>query len=70
MKTIETLVDIPESRQIMITFPQDISVGKCKILIVVEEQIPRRTKIRFANYPAGLKNSNFTFRREEIYGDR
>lgn len=70
MKTIETLVDIPENRQILITFPQDVSVGKCKILIVVEEQFPKKNQIRFANYPIGIKNSNFSFRREDIYGDR
>ncbi len=70
MKTIETLVDIPESRQILITFPQEISVGKYKILIVMEEPILKKNKIRFANYPIGMKNSKFSFRREEIYGER
>ena len=70
MKIMETLVNIPDNRQLLITFPKDMPIGKCKLLIVVEENIPKKQKLRFSNYPIGLKDHKFTFRREDLYGDR
>jgi hypothetical protein len=39
MKAIETLINVKESGEILLHFPQDIKIGLHKIIIVMEDEL-------------------------------
>ncbi len=75
MKTIETTVTVTDDQQITITLPSDITPGKHRVVLVIDET-PLPADINTAKPPLKLNvgewknwSHDCTFRREDIYGD-
>jgi hypothetical protein len=72
MTTIETTATVTSDRMLLIPLPPSIPTGKHRVVVVIDEQPitqKKRLPLRFSKYPAGLRDDNFTFRREDLYGD-
>ena len=75
MKTIETTVTVTEDLQITITLPSDITPGKHRVVVVIDENplIPDKDtakpllKLNVGEWKNWLPEC--TFRREDIYDD-
>ena len=73
MKTIRTTATVGVDGKITIQAPSDIPIGEHRVLLVIHEQPITQEKplpLKFSAYPIGLISSDFTFRREDLYGDR
>ena len=71
MRTIETIVEVDEARQLVVQLPPDVPVGKHKLVAILDESVEvgqaNRPAWKFpvlegTSWPAGL-----TFRREDLY---
>ena len=73
MKTIETTAVIGEDRKLTVQLPPDVTPGSHRVVVVIEEApaAPARPAI-MADWPvhaADLIPSDFSLRREDMYGD-
>ena len=75
MKTIETVVNVTPTRQIIVQLPPDIPAGEYQVVIVINERVKseelaaknKLKTLKSSAYPVGLVADNFTFRREDLY---
>jgi hypothetical protein len=75
MKTIETVVNVTPTRQIIVQLPPDIPAGEYQVVIVINESVKseelaaknKLKTLKSSAYPVGLVADNFTFRREDLY---
>ncbi|UBF24524.1 hypothetical protein K9N68_22925 [Kovacikia minuta CCNUW1] len=73
MRTIETTATVTTGGNLTVQIPYDITPGQHRIVLVINEQPvikEKRQPLKFSAYPVGLVSSNFTCRREDLYGDR
>ena len=72
MRTVETVVSVMAGGTLTLQVPVDIPPGEHQAVLVIDEHpIPqkKRPPLKFSAYPVGLVSENFTFRREDLYGD-
>jgi len=75
MRTIETTATVTPGGTLTMQIPPDIQPGEHRVVVVIEERpVAPETKeerlpLKFAAYPVGLAAEDFTFRREDLYGD-
>jgi hypothetical protein len=77
MRTIETdLVVTSDGRANVLHIPPDVRGGQYHVVLVIDDEpladAPTRTRgraLRLSSYPAGVKDPQMTFRREDVYGD-
>jgi hypothetical protein len=72
MTTIEMTVDIGPNRQLAIQLPEDITPGRHRVVLQIEEARPAKQPDIVASLPrfdVGPWPEGFTVRREDIYGD-
>ena len=72
MRTIETTARVSDDRKLVVQLPLDVTPGEHRVVVVIEESpaAPRqREPLRFSGYDVGLIDPNFTFRRDDLYGD-
>ena len=72
MRTIETTAQVGEDRTLVVQLPPDIPPGPHRVVVVIEEQPaerPKREPLTFSNYDVGIVDPNFSYRREDLYGD-
>jgi hypothetical protein len=77
MRTIETdLVVTSDGRANVLHIPSDVRGGQYHVVLVIDDgpladatTKTRGRALRLSSYPVGVKDSNMTFRREDVYGD-
>jgi hypothetical protein len=72
MRTVETTATVTPDHTVTVRVPDDIPAGACRVVLVIDAAPPAPT----GQYPFGIKphdvglvDPNFTFRREDLYGD-
>jgi hypothetical protein len=75
MKTLQMIVPVNPDRTVMIRLPEGVAPGAAEVHLVVvvedaQEIAPRkREPLQFSSYDVGIVDPNFTYRREDLYGD-
>jgi hypothetical protein len=71
MRTIETTAVVTPEHTLTITVPADVPPGAHRVVLVVAELESGATRrwLNLRPYNIGLVDPNFTFRREDLYGD-
>jgi hypothetical protein len=72
MRTIEMTAEVGEDRKLVVQLPSDVPPGPHRVIVVVEEQPtgrPKREPLKIQTFDVGIVDPNFTYRREDIYGD-
>ena len=71
MKTIETTTVVGEDRKLTVQLPADVEPGTHQVVVVIEEAATSRPlePLQFSKHDLTLIDPNFTFRREDLYGD-
>lgn len=72
MRTIETTAQVGDDHKLVVQLPSDVVPGEHRVVVVIEEApaAPRKCEpLRFPGYDVQLIDSNFKFRREDLYGD-
>ena len=75
MRTIRTTATVTEEGTITVSVPPDIPAGKHQVVVVIEESLTetngdqQRAALDLTAYPVGLVSDDFTFHREDLYGD-
>ena len=72
MRIIETTAVVTSEGTITLQVPPDISPGKHKVVIVIEEQPTQKEKRPLLDLPAhdyGLWPANLSLRREDMYDE-
>jgi hypothetical protein len=71
MRTIETTAEVTPEHTLTIQLPADIPPGPHRVVLVIESgerKVPLPWK-DWKPHDVGLVDPNFTFRREDLYGD-
>ena len=72
MRTIETQAEITSGGILTARVATDLAPGQHQVVIVIDDEkrvASPRQPLRFAAHPVGLVSDDFTFRREDLYGD-
>ena len=72
MRTIETTAVVTPEHTLTIQLPADVPPGTHRVVLVIENGEPPRTASLWKDWKpheVGLVDPNFTFRREDLYGD-
>jgi predicted SPOUT superfamily RNA methylase MTH1 len=72
MRTIETTVQVGDDRTLVVQLPSDVAPGEHRVVVIIEDSQAAPAKaepLRFSGYDVGLVDPDFTFRREDLYGD-
>jgi hypothetical protein len=72
MRTIETMARVGDDRTLVVQLPLDVAPGEHRVAVIIDESTADTVKpepLRFSGYDVGLIDPNFTFRREDLYGD-
>jgi hypothetical protein len=72
MKTLEMTAVVGLDRKLTVQLPPDINPGAHRLVVVIEEMPPSGGKpqpLQFSTYPVDINPKDFTFRREDLYGD-
>jgi hypothetical protein len=73
MRTIETIATVTPEHTLTIQLPPDIPPGDCRVVVVIEngkaEDTDKSLPFGIRPHNVGLVDPNFTFRREDLYGD-
>lgn len=70
MRTIETTAVVTPEHTLTIQLPVDVPLGAHRVVLVIDngdQAAPKRLDLK--PYNIGLVDPNFTFRREDLYGD-
>src|SRR5262249_54331899 len=71
MGTIETTAVVPPEHTLTVELPADIPPGPHRVVLVIESGVPKAVFPwkDWKPHDVGLVDPNFTFRREDLYGD-
>ena len=74
IKTLDTVVTVPEDRAVMLQLPPDVATGQQRIIAIIEEpaepQAPTKSLAEeFPVFPGGKWPDEVSLRREDMYGD-
>lgn len=73
MQTIETTAVIGDDRRLSVQLPPGVAPGEHRVVLVIGEVVQEPCKPwtmeDWPTHDAGLIDSKFTMRREELYGD-
>ena len=72
MKTIKTIATVAEDGKLTVQVPTNLAPGEHQIVLVIDETPAvkqKRSVLKFSDYPVGVRQSNITFRREDIYSN-
>jgi hypothetical protein len=71
MRTIETTAVVTPEHTLTIQLPADVPPGTHQVVVIIGGLEPAGTKrwLNLKPYNIGLVDPNFTFRREDLYGD-
>jgi len=71
MRTIETTAVVTPEHTLTVEVPADIPPGPRRVVVIVDSPAVAGTKrwLNLKPHNVGLVDPNFTFRREDLYGD-
>jgi hypothetical protein len=72
MRTIEATALVGADGKLVVPVPPDIPPGEHRVVVVIEAPPappPKREPMKFSTYDVGIVDPNFTYRREDLYGD-
>jgi hypothetical protein len=71
MKTFQTVLSVDERGMATIRMPPDLTPGKYRVVIVIEEARREKAPLTFPSHDVGPWpfGPEETFRREDMYGD-
>lgn len=72
MKTLQTIVKINTDGKLTLDIPVDMPAGEYQVVLVIEESHTPLVKSSLRDFPVhnlGSWNSDFSLRREDMYGD-
>jgi hypothetical protein len=74
MRTIEMTATVTPEHTLTLQLPPDIPPGDCRVVVVIENgkadgKPPVLPWAGWTPHSVGLVDPNFTFRREDLYGD-
>jgi hypothetical protein len=73
IRHFETVVDVGTDHTAVLTLPDSVPPGPCRVSIEIQATRPKPNTGAFTEgwpvHNVGLADPNYTFRREDLYGD-